>query len=351
MSTGANPTRFAGDSGISFSLRSARPAFSVLLVALLGLAGCSRSATGLYVHKSSHGLARLQLVEAPEQHLTGQLDIVGYDANGKWISRPLAVEGSRDGSAVSLTLKSPGVSLDALLASGQFSWGRLKLIGNFGAGIKTVVFESATDADYQTALQALRVAEQKIVQASQIAEQQRAAAQIRTQWISSVDEFITKMNHFEAEAPKRLDQWNRTRAALAAVTQDMNKKLNLERKLSGQAYYVQRGQISVAINQEEIGTEQFESAINNLNATLGQNIASRIADARRANDTCKTPRVMKERTLFPELADACTRLSNALSAAEPVYSEVVSGLAQLELTYRNERQRQTAIIAESDRIE
>lgn len=355
--------KFARDSGATYRSGLYWAALGILVLALVGVGGCSHSATGLYVAKSPHGLARLQLVEAPEQHLIGQLDLVGYNADGKWIGQTLAVEGSRDGSAVSLTMKSPGVSLDALLASGEFSWGTLKLTGNFGGRIKMIEFKSSDDSQYQADLRTLREAAQALstqreAEARKLAAEQEAAARARmlaeqlaehdrkiTAWASNVEQLVVRLKTFEGQADLHLGRWPHTESAISAATVDMQRKLDEIRTISGPFSSERRSPLIYAMHQEALATDQTNSDVTELRNTFYENIVPLVAQARSTISDCGAQNNLRDVSSHAEANQACTDIKLELAKIEPRYKAVAAGLDHLAKLYAVQHQQQVSILS------
>src|SRR5450756_2875093 len=91
-------------------------AASVLLI------GCSRhEVSGSYIAKFTNGIYRLQLVETPDKHLTGQLDTLVLGTDGKVAYDNLSVSRAVNGGDISVLLKPNSLLPFTVPASGTFN--------------------------------------------------------------------------------------------------------------------------------------------------------------------------------------------------------------------------------------
>jgi len=102
--------------------------FSLALVVLTLLCcGKNGSISGQYLSKFTDGIGFLQLVETPDRHVTGQLETVTVDSNGKLDTKSVQVAGAVDGQNITLTLGESSLLSRALPASRTLARGKLTL--------------------------------------------------------------------------------------------------------------------------------------------------------------------------------------------------------------------------------
>ena len=94
-------------------------AVCILWLALcLSTSGCSKHAlSGQYLASTPTAVARLQLVETPDNHLSGQIEVSALQPDGKIQYINSAVNGAADGPNVSLSLESAGPLQNPVLVS------------------------------------------------------------------------------------------------------------------------------------------------------------------------------------------------------------------------------------------
>ncbi|MBS0277855.1 MAG: hypothetical protein JSR81_09545 [Proteobacteria bacterium] len=306
-------------------------------MALLSIYGCSlSSATGTYLAKFTNGLARLELVQSGDHMLTGEVDWVSFDTNGRLTSSSASVTGMMDGGAVNLTFKGNAFLSGTSTGAGELGWNGITLTGNFNGGkVSTVTFARANELEYQWTLVAVEKNAQAIAFAREQAERQRQEDAKRNQRVARIEKLTAILKNFDTEASVHLHRWPGAEKTMQAITSDMEAKLQQEHSLEGNG--VARGQLAVAINQDDVSAEQMHNQLLSLKNDFTNNVEPMMAIAGRAKSICASDS-------RPDVASACQAFSQAYATALPQYQAVSTGLDHLESIYQIEHQKHQDIM-------
>lgn len=152
-------------------------AVCILWLALcLSTSGCSKHAlSGQYLASTPAAVARLQLVETPDNRLSGQIEVSALQPDGKIQYINSAVNGAVDGPNVSLSLESAGPLQNPVQVSGTFSLDSLTLTGGFtGSHSSTLVMRGGDLDQYHAALAGLNKRAMAILAARRLADEEAA---------------------------------------------------------------------------------------------------------------------------------------------------------------------------------
>ena len=269
-----------------------------LAIASVGLASCGRpDASGIYVAASPNQVTLVQLVETKEGNVTGRLEQVSADANGVVSDQTAAIDGAA--SQNELMFKPTSVWLEGLAASGTFSGDQLTLAGR---GF-TINAQRSTLSDYQksvadlqsvAAIQRQRFADARAAQAARDAQQRAARAAFAAQQ-QAEREFAANSAGIAAGTAQLRNDTARLSAGIAncpnfggrsaANTARIANMLQAAPALSG----YDRGRLTVAATQVEIGTNQIENARSQYAIELNQIVQDAAPVAERIANFCASP--------------------------------------------------------------
>jgi hypothetical protein len=322
-----------------------RCAIVMAVGACLSLFGCGdQSASGEYVGGSSTEVDRLQLVETPDWHLMGQLEISQLKPDGHIEYLNFAVTGAADGSNVSLSMKLPVPLTPAVDMSGTLAWNGITLTGGtLGGQSNTYTLRRGDDNQYQIALRALRTQAAQVsrdravaqAKAEAQAEQARQLAQERTV-AQQINQLSDQMERIESTATENLQKFPAVASHYRDITSKMEEYLARERSLAGdQGAFSARSQLTLTINQGTIATYQLHDQVELVRDDFDGNATPMTKAAQTAKSDCENPNIQTD-----ELKTACTRFLQIFPAYSKTYMDMIMGLADLEATYRSEEQKQ-----------
>jgi len=311
------------------------------------LAGCSPSnATGTYLAKFTNGLARLELVQAGDHSISGEIDWAIYDSNGKLSTRSASVSGAIDGRSLNLTFKGNGFLAGTSTGAGELGWSKLSLTGDFNGGtLTTATFEKADTSEYEADLLKIKSDANAIVAAKDRVEAERRLNAQKANFLNKMSSLTLRLQHFEEQADIHLQRFPKAEDAFVLITSEMQKKLDRERQLSGGRYFVTRGQLSVSISQDSISTEQLHNGLEPLKASFRSEVLPALTEAEQIEAICTD----KARPAY--LAENCDHLSDALKSAEPKLHAFALGVDHLEEVYQQQQQKQKDIIEAANAAE
>jgi len=334
--------------GTSESGRGAQWARLLACLGLLSLlAGCSPSnATGTYLAKFTNGLARLELVQAGDHSISGEIDWASYDSNGKLSTSSASVSGAIDGHSVNLTFKGNGFLAGTTTGAGELGWSGITLTGDFNGGtLSTAAFKKVSPNEYQVAFNTTKSAANAIVVAKGRAEAEQRQNEQKANFLGKMSALTLRLQHFEQQADIHLQRFPKAESIFAAITSDMQKKLDRERQLSDERYSVVRGQLSVSINQDSISMDQTHNGLGSLENSFRSDVLPALTEAEQMEAIC----LDKARPAY--LAQNCDQLSDALKSAKPKLHAFALGVDHLEEVYQQQQQRQKDIIVAANAAE
>jgi hypothetical protein len=154
-----------------------------------------------------------------------------------------------------------------------------------------------------------------------------------------------RLQHFEQQANIHLQRFPKAANAFALITSDMQSKLDRERRLGGERYFVTRGQLSVSINQEGISAEQLHNGLEPLKNSFRSEVLPALAEAEQMEAICL------DKTRPAYIAENCGHLSDALKSAKPKLHAFALGVDHLEEVYQQQQQKQKDIIEAANAAE
>lgn len=325
-------------------------AFTLAVITLCGWT-FDRNISGTYIATDRAGVAMLQLVESADGKLTGQFQAAALAPDGQLISRSLSVAGTANDGKMALTLSEPGGSANLFgIQKGDI----LELNG--AAEFGTMDFSASEPAKYQQAFQALQTQSQSILaQNAQNAAREKAAENER-QFIAQLTAFLPEIETFNANQEKRLRQISALEQSFAAIVTRMSEYLDRERNLAGiRQASVERGQISVQVGQGSVAYEQAHVAADWDAAELQNRIKVLSAKESEAENRCRSiaPATAQNIAVTGSSGDmqACEKLFEAGAIFRNNVSVISQALDKVDEAYRENLERQKAIVAEADRIE
>lgn len=129
-------------------------------------AACSKAdVSGTYLASDPNMAMMLQLEEAADSRVNGQLTFLTIDANGHLENTSTNVTGAADGGVINLTVQpAPSLPIGTALSGSQKSGGQLALSGTTKDGrVQTWTLEQSTFFVFQTMAAALRARSAEIL--------------------------------------------------------------------------------------------------------------------------------------------------------------------------------------------
>ena len=325
----------------------------VLILALSAslLHGCARSGvTGKYLATFSNGLYWLQLVETPDKHITGQLDILIMGADGKIDYQSFAVQGVADGESVSLSFKQLSILPTTLSGSGTLTGDHLSLTGNLNPGqLSTVVFNRTDEDDYKSAVSAIKEKSEHVVAEKAAANNMQRVLAIRRAFVVGATDLMARLDKFDAEADSYLAQWLKATDSYRAISAKIENSFNHERQLAhNNEATVERGQIVVAMSQTSIDTDQLHNTVE----TIRMDFEGKIGPLAQQSEALD--RVCNEKTTQAtaiEVRQVCEKIVHAMPTFTKKYDAMKGGFEHLEQVYQQEHQKQVQMIRSAQQIE
>ena len=321
----------------------------LIAVALVLLAGCQRDISGSYLARDQTTVCWLQLVRTPDNHLIGQMAVSSLKPDGDIGHSSVSLTGAVDGENV--TLSGSGLfGLQTITLSGTFSGNKLTLTGVESV---PVVFKRTALTDYQAQMTELNAHSQSIRTANAAAQaaaesQQRIeeAQRNRDQVVAEIDRLIGRMQQFDSEADLHLSRFPGAEKQYQNITAKMTEYVERERQLAGNPNASNtRAQLSVAVNQATILTEQMHTQGQTLQTSLEVNVKPIVDELNALEQRCRGSMPTGDADV------ACSRLANVATPFRQKYDATVAGLAHLEQVYQREHNTQQELVQKSQRFE
>jgi hypothetical protein len=328
-----------------------------IIIAALSLAavGCSRSASGEYVGSTATSVVRLQLVETPDKHVSGQMNVATLKPDGTIVSETLQISGTTDGDNLSLTASAPPVPLGPVFnLSGTYGWSSLNITESSLSGqLKTITMNRSGTKEYNAALSQLQKqsalilaaqaeakareekqkAEAKAIQekldqeAKEVQEKQNSARQIQL--------LCDRMERFDKAASATLQRFPSINAKYHSITSRVQQYLERDQALAGDqnATYT-RSEIRYQIGNGLYATGQLHFEVQSLQSDFNNRIVAEMRSVLTVRIYCSFH--AQDVLLQP----ACKRFNDLYPTYSQVYADIARGLENLEKTYRSEEATQ-----------
>jgi hypothetical protein len=312
------------------------PIHVVLAIAILS--GCQRGVSGAYMTKFTNGVALLQLVRTPDNHLTGQFVGLTLEADGKIDQKNANVAGAVDGET--MILSTAGIfGIQGGTLSGNLNGSKLTLSG---PQLTPVVLNRADLDEYQNEVKALNAKSRHIL-----------AVKANVELLNKIASTIIQMQELDAQVDLNLNRLPKAEERLHTITGQISGYVNRERQLTGNRNAaVERGQLDVAAYQASFATTQVHGSAQSLESALETNSRSVSAEVQGSGRWCGgagsidlMPAEIKARTT------ACDQLSRAAELYKQKAERLTRGLSHFEQIYAEESRVQQALLETADRLE
>jgi hypothetical protein len=326
------------------------------IAALTLLAGCQRDISGGYLAKDQNTVCWLQLVRTPDNHLTGQLDASVLKPDGSVEQNSISVTGAVNGENVSLT-GSRFLGLENVMLSGTLQGNVLALTGTQGISTQAIptTFARSSVTEYQRQVSELNARAQGIVRARVKAQEVARLNQARANFLAQIDQTIANMGRFDSEADVHLARFPGAAQHYQAITAKMAAYVQRERELVGNPNAsVTRGQLSVAVTQGSIATDQMHLQGKSLETALQVDVKPIAEKVETLEQGCSTLAANTDKlsaSQNQEDSAACERLTEAATPFRQKYDAMAAGLAHLEQVYQDEHGKQQQLLQEAERLQ
>jgi len=318
----------------------------------------------MYMATAPNGVYWLDLVQTPDHRLTGEFEEILLKPDGNIDYTKLSVTGAASGTDVSLALAATPLPFVAVTAAGTLGWGKLTLTAPFnGREPGTVVFQRSDLQAHQRVVDTLNarsramLAEKAQLQARRDAEQREQLLEDREQVVIQQLTNLTESLRRAVAVPLQEDAFRAAEERYRAITLKLQDYLNREQRLANNPNAaVVRSQISVAINQGTIATEQAHMQIEGSERDAASKLAARENELQRAEQVCREqPAASSSST--ESAGNATTRASAcaAFYAVREQYRQKIAKLEsrfrQMEAAYQHERAVQAQILRVSEQLQ
>jgi hypothetical protein len=284
------------------------------------------------------------------------VEIYSLGTDGRVVSNNLSLTGAADGNNISLS--NTQLSIQVLRLSGTLGGNTLTLTGGFTGGQpSTIVMVRSSLSEYQAQVSALNEKSKSILAAKAAAAARENAArqeqQVREnairqeqQVIAAIDQLVSRMQRFNIEADEKIGKFPAAEQRFQAITRKMAEYLERELRMADNSNAsAARGQLSVAISQGSVATEQLHNEVASLETSFEVNAQPVMKSVTEYEQAC--------RTAHPSQAvdAACQRLFAADGTYRNKFDGATSGLAHLEATYQDERKAQEKLLLVSQQIQ
>jgi hypothetical protein len=335
---------------------------SCCLAALILLVGCKKDVSGTYLVNDQGAICWLQLVRTPDNHLTGQLIASALKPDGQIERRSVALTGAVNGENVSLT--GGGLfGLSTTTFSGTFEGDSLTLTGVQPTPVK---FKRVSLSDYQAKLREQNDGAQSILTAKAAAQSKaealQAAAESRERtlqeqrdFISGIDDLVSKMQRFDSEADTHLGKFPTAEKHYEAITAKMAEDVARERQLADNPdNAADRSQLDYDATEASLNTDQMHFDAQSLQSSLQQDIAPLVSQDMTMEQRCKETGSLTSDLTATEVERrkvGCSRLLSTGPVFRDKYSAMFEGLRNLEEVYTREKQAQGSLLATARKLE
>lgn len=314
-----------------------RIGISALLASALFVTACGKpNVTGQYVLAGDDGAVMLQLVQTPDQTLTGQINSAYIDKSGKVEQVQRLVTGVTDNGAITLATKANSFLEGQAGYTGRLSGNTLTLTGQSG----TMALKKSSAATFEKALVSIQTKSEAILEERAAAKEKANAAAQRAGYYKNVGnaaDWLADANKAIAYHLEHVPPATNRYAELSAKVAGMLQKARAETDS------IERGQIAIDMRQETYEANQVKYAIDDVEREAASqsrfyesnNIKGGVAD-------CKT-----STALATEERAACTRLVSAAATFDQGIGKLQAILLDCRNAYATETKRMNSLIEQA----
>lgn len=331
-----------------------------LAICLVLVACAQPSMTGTYAAKDAGGLVMVDLVQSENGALTGRLEALSVKPDGQVSDDTAGLTGMRDKDAVSLSIKANSFLSVTKQLSASIDGGSLTVTFPGASALKLDRVSMSQFVADATALRTAAAEKAKQVMAQQQAAEaaRKAGAQLQAdeqrrhseqeQLADYLPKLAGAMDGFAASASRLNESGPKVVASYDHVTKGMEELLTREQSVAGQdRYVVMRGQMSVALSQRSIGTDQFHNDVERRSRDLTNAIGQIETGIQAALTRCQSPSAVSS----PLLIMRCKELSARVDAHRNRAKSALATMAELESHYLATAARQRIIVRSSEEAE
>ena len=163
------------------------------------------------------------------------------------------------------------------------------------------------------------------------------------------------MQRFDAEADLHLGRFPNVEKGYEAITAKVDEYSTRESRLVGNSSRsVERSQLNVAATKASLNTDQMHFQGESLRASLETNIAPLVNQVTALEQGCRQSGPIGENLTAAEIEahqGACNRLLGAAPTFHQKYVAMTAGLNHLEKVYKREKDSQTRLLAQAQRMD
>jgi hypothetical protein len=236
----------------------------VLVLWLLQSAGAiAGGLSGTYVASSPDAAFLLQIVETTDGQLTGRYEDVALKPSGELADNNAALSGAVNGGTVVATLKPTELLSASITVSGTFDGKTLHLTGGGNSETLRLNLVSGDEAEFQNQVAILTAKGNQIKRMAADKAHADKQAKLQADAQGKAQDLINQTVSLTARLDAVPSWLAEAEAAFHTVTARMQAGLNKQLSIrGGNEAAVARWQISVDIQQAEIGASQLHEEIN-----------------------------------------------------------------------------------------
>lgn len=286
------------------------------------------SVSGLYVTHYSDGVAMLQIIETPDQHITGNLRMVVVKKEGKLARTSNTITGAVDGQNISMELQS-GSPITAV-ATGS----NIRVVG---LGESAFVFQRGSLAEFERQAAALQTV-------SKVALDHKAEQDQRAKLVMDVNDATASMTRLLASSERLTQALASTQTRLRNITKQMAEYLEKARSLAenkdSRAGSARAGYIG-KVREGPYTTASLQFEFQDLRREFDEKQTSTFNRTTVLEDACKQGKG----------ASACNKFSEILPAYRVRYAAMEQSLDAWSAVYQQEKLEQDRIGKEANALQ
>lgn len=328
----------------------------VLVLWLLQSAGAiAGGLSGTYVASSPDAAFLLQIVETGGGQLTGRYEDVALKPSGELVDTNAALSGAVNGGTVVATIKPTELLSGSITVSGTFDGRTLHLTGGGNGATLTLNLVSGDEAAFRDQVAALTAKGNQIKLTAADKANAEKQAQLQADALVKAQDLINQMASLSARLDAVPPWLAKAEAAFHTVTTRMQAGLNKQLSIRGDNdAAVARWQISVDIQQAEIGASQLHDEINSARQQFEGKSAPILTKLATAVPGCRS--VVGQTISTTGVADAdvaawkakCAQILESAKAFQARVESTRKAFDQTAAVWDKEHGQQTQIVSTSN---
>jgi hypothetical protein len=279
-------------------------------VAIVALAGCSPRHSGVYLINDNRSVVMVQVIEAKDRTLTGRIEEVSLDGDGKASSRSIPITGQVDGSEA--VLRSGGL-LGGASFTGQFQMGAIILSRD---GIAKT-YRKANLATFEREVEKLRAQGDDMASAKRVGDANAAIAKANAM-----------LDGWDRATPEILRQVDTIRQHVGQVEDELRRSNQVADALSNAGRYGESGQARAHAGAMMAERGRTQAAFSALRGAVNEKMGETEIIIRTASRSmCAAVTAQRYAEICRQLAGQETRLQGVVEKLRPQFQATERALA------------------------